>query len=107
MVLFQGHVYQCEHFEYIHGAFRWFLAEQLRNFKFYENLRPCEKTTKQIIFVVLFQGHVYQCKYFEHIYRAFCGFFAEKLRNFDFYENLPLNSSIFFYTGFNLIVTYR
>ena len=36
-VIFQGHVYQCEHFEHILGAFRWFFAEQLRNFDFYES----------------------------------------------------------------------
>ena len=38
VVLFQGHVYQCEHFELIRGAFRWFFAKQWRNLNFYENL---------------------------------------------------------------------
>ena len=38
VVLFQGHVYPCEHFECIRGAFCFF-AEKLRNFIFYENLR--------------------------------------------------------------------
>ena len=39
VVLFQGHVYPCEHCEHIRGAFRWLYAEKLKNFDFYENLR--------------------------------------------------------------------
>ena len=39
VVLFQGQVYPWEHLKHIRGAFRWFFAEQLRNFAFYKNLR--------------------------------------------------------------------
>ena len=45
VVLFQGHMYQCGHFECICGVFRWFSSAKLRNFDFYENLRfqNCDK----------------------------------------------------------------
>ena len=38
VVLFQGHVYQCKHFEHIRGSFRWFFAEQLRNWAMLGNV---------------------------------------------------------------------
>ena len=55
VVLFQGHIYPCEHLEHIRGAFRLFFAEKFRNFDFYEFfLARVKKPTKRIIFVVLF-----------------------------------------------------
>ena len=39
VVLFQGHIYRCEHFEHIRISFCWLFAENLRNFNFFENLR--------------------------------------------------------------------